>query len=50
MGGSMVLSAANIQLVARARASGAAGSRPGWRCAMCSTMAPVSNSTSPSSS
>src|SRR5207253_3098229 len=49
-GGSMVLSAPNIHSIARALAVGSSGSRPGHFCAMCSTIAPDSNRTSPSSS
>ena len=40
IGGSMVLRAAKIQPMPRARAAGSVGSRPGWRSAMCSRMAP----------
>ena len=36
----MVLWAANIQVIARARALASAGSRPAWRSAICSTIAP----------
>ena len=43
-------SAANSQPMARVRATGSAGSSASLRSAMWSTMAPLSNSTSPSSS
>jgi hypothetical protein len=48
--GSTVPTAANIQLIARARAAGSAGRRPAWRVATWSTIAPDSKrATSPSS-
>jgi hypothetical protein len=48
--GSTVLSAANIHVIARARASASSGSRPAWRSAIWKTIDPVSNrARSPSS-
>src|SRR6266446_1122338 len=50
IGGSTVLSAANIHVIARARALASSGSRPAWRSAIWKTIAPVSNrARSPSS-
>src|SRR5262245_23042363 len=43
IGGSTVLTAANIQATARARALASSGRRPAWRSAICKTIAPVSN-------
>src|SRR6202011_81820 len=50
IGGSTVLSAANIHVIARARAFASSGSRPAWRSAIWNTIAPDSNrARSPSS-
>ncbi len=50
IGGSTVLSAANIHVIARARALASSGSRPAWRSAIWNTIAPDSNrARSPSS-
>src|SRR4029079_14983060 len=40
IGGSTVLSAANIHVIARARALASSGSRPAWRSAIWNTIAP----------
>ena len=42
IGGSTVLSAANIHITARALAFASSGSRPVWRWAMCRMIAPDS--------
>src|SRR5437660_3245225 len=43
IGGSTVLSAANIHVIARDLALAPSGSRPAWRSAIWNTIAPVSN-------